>query len=91
MRKRKKNIPKIILIIIAVIINVVLIIMVLESIADALKVREENVKNGIQVETNTEQQEENYLDEQDENDFQEQEDEDSEMSIKDKLKEKIGF
>lgn len=79
MRKRKKNIPKILLLIIAVIINVVLIIMVLASISDALKVREENIKNGVVVENKNDEQEDIDSLEQEESD-------DDEMSIKDKLK-----
>ena len=89
MRKRKKNIPKIILIMIAVIINIVLIVMVLESISDALKDREEIVQNGTKIETNLDQQEEYNTQEQ--TDFQEQEVDDSEKSIKDKILEKFSF
>ena len=78
MRKRKKNVPKVFLLLVAVIINVVLIIMVLASISDALKEREENLKNGVVIENNSDAQEEIDLPEQEEV----QEDE---MSIKDKL------
>lgn len=81
MKRRKKNIPKIFLLIIAVIINVVLIIMVLASISDALKEREENIQNGVKIETNSNEQETIDSPEQD---VQEESEED-EMSIKDKL------
>ena len=64
--------------IVAVIINIVLIIMVLASISDALKEREENIKNGVIIENNSDEPKEIESTEQEES-------EEDEMSIKDKL------